>query len=854
MLRKKLFLIDGNAYAYRAYYAVPGLNAPDGRPVGAVYGFVRMLNKLKEDARPDYLGACFDLKGPTLRHKKYSEYKIQRKPMPDDLQAEMLLIKEIVCAYNIPIFELSGYEADDIIATLAVRFKAEVDVYIASGDKDMLQLVDEYVKIYSSQKEDNIIDGQKVAERYKVSPSQITDLLALTGDSSDNIPGVPGIGLKTAAELLGTFGSLEKILENTRSIPQQKRRQLLEEFSEQARLSKDLATVVTSVPLEMELAELKIKCSDSAQLKKIFQELGFKSFYRSLLEEDSSINAVEELIEIIDSKEKLDFITDEFSRANIISFSIPNQNDDSVFEISHQEGRIIRICSNPLLPFDNIKKVLNPAFLDKKIVKVGFDIKAQFIFLEKLGLCIQEPFFDIMIAAYLLEPGELANTFMTVSDTYLGRVVKESQKVCAQLELHNILSGQLKEKGLWELFSNLEMPLLKILAQMERIGICVDRNLLFELGEKIDIKLKALTENIYKISGGQFNINSPKQLSEVLFNKLKLPMRKKGKSGPSTNVDVLKQLSDKHPLPQVILEYRELAKLKSTYVTGMLELVNPQTCRVHTSFNQAVTATGRLSSSSPNLQNIPARTETGRQIRGVFVSRACDWRLVSADYSQIELRILAHLAKDENLIKAFRLGLDIHTFTASLIFGVAKEDVDEKMRVLAKRVNFGIIYGMGAYGLARDIGVSNDEAKRFIEEYFHRYPAVKVYMEKQIEQARANGYVTTLLNRRRYIPNINSNDPMQRGFGERIAMNAPIQGSAADLIKMAMIVIDRVFNKEKLKAAMILQVHDELVFDAPDDELTTVKQIVTEAMENVLALDVPVKVGIKIGKNWKDME
>ncbi len=855
MQRKKLYLIDGNSYSYRAFYAITDLNNSKGQPTGAVFGFVNMLNKLRKEVKPDYLAICFDLKAPTLRHEKFYEYKANRKPMPDDLKIQMPIIKEVIGAYGIPVFQLAGYEADDIIATLAVQFKDMVDVFIVSGDKDMLQLVDKYINIYTPHKDDAITDEKRVFERYSVTPSQITDLLALAGDSSDNIPGVPGIGPKTAAELIREFGSLESILKNTQKIKQKKRKQLLEEFSEQARLSKELATIVCDVPIKVDLRRLEGAGEDTERLKKIFRELEFKSLYRDLIK-DSPVGNADLPLRVIQTGKELELFSKQFCKAKEFSLVVHKSDNTSEklksLEISFHEKEFIRIFFNQKLTLDDFKKILGPVFKRSDILKIGYDLKTACILLDECGIYLEEPLFDIMVAAYLLEPGAGKRTLSDIAGFYLGTNVNLSFQVCEQFSLRDILLKELKLKQMRDLFCRVEMPLVRVLATMQRNGILIDKKYLSRLGGEVDKKLNTLTENIFKVSGCEFNINSPKQLSEILFERLKLPIIKKGKSGPSTNVDVLTQLAGKHVLPAMILEYRELTKLKSTYIVGLLELIDEKTNRIHTTFNQTVTATGRLSSSNPNLQNIPVRTDSGRQIRAAFISSCVSWQLLCADYSQIELRILAHLSKDKILIKAFKDNLDIHTFTASLVFDVEHEKVTQKMRNMAKRVNFGIIYGMGPYALARDIGVSHKEAQKFIDEYFKRYPKVTEYLNGEIKKAREKGYVTTLLNRRRYIPQINAKDAMQRSFAERTAMNTPIQGSAADLIKAAMIDIYRTLKKEKLETKMLLQVHDELVFDVPNKEMGLVKKIVKDKMENVLELDVPVKVSFKMGNNWRD--
>ncbi len=857
MQRKKLYLIDGNSYIYRAFYAIGDLRATSGIPTGAVFGFVTMLNRLRADASPDYLAVCFDLKGPTLRHGGEVDYKKDRKPMPEDLVSQMQIVKEVIGGYGIPIFQLSGYEADDIIATLAVKFKEEVDILIASSDKDMLQLVDNYVKIYNPQKENKIVDDNQVFEKFKVKPSQITDLLALAGDSSDSIPGVPGIGPKTAAELLSVFNDLEGILSNTDKITQKKRKQLLEEFADQARLSKKLATVITDAPIDVSLERLKGGVQDTQTLKNIFQRLEFKNLYRNLVDLTPRENSDIKIQQIITEKELNDLLVN-LKKQKAVSLCVRADNENpqliSSIEISSDLKSIANIVISNQLTVLDVKHYLEEIFSDQNVLKIGYDIKNLCAIFAKNNIILDGQFFDIMVGAYLLEPGASRRTLGDIAGDYISRNIDYKIQAIEQINIKNVLSEELNSKGLLELFDSVEMPLVRVLALMECAGIKVDRNLLISMEKDILEKLKILTRKIYEISGCEFNINSPKQLSEILFDKLNLPSGKKGKSGFSTNVEVLKHLSLEHELPAMILEYRELAKLRSTYVIGMLDLIDPNDSRIHTTFNQTITATGRLSSSTPNLQNIPVRTKNGRKIRAAFKSKAEDWSLLSADYSQIELRVLAHMSKDEHLLSAFNQGLDIHTFTAALIFDIPENQVDKKMRYLAKRVNFGIIYGMGAYGLARDIEVSHAEAKKFIEDYFKRYPTVQNYLQKQIDHARQFGYVTTLLNRRRYIPQINTKNAMQRSFAERTAMNTPIQGTAADLIKLAMIKVSALLKQGEFKANMLLQVHDELVFEVPDNELEQVKKIVKQSMENVFNLDVPVKVDFKSGKNWRDMQ
>ncbi len=815
-----------------------------------------MLKKLRNDMNPEFIAVCFDLKGPTMRHEKFADYKVHRRPMPEELVLQMPVIKEIVNAYGISIFQLSGYEADDLIATLAVRLKKRVDVYIVSGDKDMLQLVDDRVKIYNPQKDQGIIDAEKVFQRFGVTPGQITDLLALTGDSSDNIPGVPGIGFKTAAQLLQDYGSLDGIFRNIDKISQKKRKESLEESREQAKLSRELATVISDAPINIDMEALKCQAEDKATLLRIFKDLDLRTFYQPLLaragslekefdkEEISSVSEFKALAEKLKAAEKISLLLSPASEDNggtrFLDIGVPG---DRIFTVKLNKSGTADLQKY----LKNILEKDNPR-------KTGYDLKSISLFFKKQGLDIRGLSFDCMIAAYLLEPSAGRQKIEEITFRYLNRPARSNALVLDLLELEGALGDELTEKDLGKLFNDVEMPLSGVLAEMEYCGIKVDVPLLKSLKKEMDGRLAGLTANIYKLAGCEFNINSPKQLSEILFEKLGLPVIKKGKSGPSTNHEVLARLSAEHELPAMILEYRETAKLQSTYVIGLLELADKATGRIHTSFNQTVTATGRLSSSEPNLQNIPVRTDAGRRIRAAFIAGAKDRLLLSADYSQIELRILAHLADDGKLIDAFRQGLDIHNFTASLVFGVEMDKVESKMRTLAKRVNFGIIYGMGPFALARDLDISHKEAKEFIANYFKRYPAVEGYLKRQIEEAQKNGFVTTLLNRRRYIPQIKARDAISRSFAERTAMNTPVQGTAADLIKAAMVRVFERFKKQKLQAEMLLQVHDELVFDVSRAELETVSALVKDSMENVLQLKVPVEVGIKVGKNWREME
>ena len=851
---KKLFLIDGNACCYRAYYAIKDLRTSEGQPTNAVYGFVKILNMLIKKEKPDYLGVAFDLKAPTFRHQKYEQYKAQRKPMPLELVSQIPLIKDIVRAYNIPLFEKEGFEADDILATIAEKAsKEEILVYIVSGDKDILQLVSDRVKVYNTHKEGLIYDSKKVKERYGVAPEKIIEILCLMGDASDNIPGVPGIGEKTAIELIKRFGSLEKVLANINEIKREATKNALREFGEQARIARDLLILDRNVPLKIDLERLRLKSPDKEKLNEIFTKLEFKSL---LLNRNN--NHSQKAIQKVDNlSEKEISLLRESSQ---FVFDIKLKDNFGIENISFiLQGREI------ILPRENIQQ-LKPVFEDKNLKKIGHNLKPQIVALANLGFFLKGISFDTQIAAYLLTPEQSNYDLKTLAFIYLSETFSNPSPVII-LRLKKVLEKRLKERNLFHLFTNVEIPLIKILADMEREGIGIDRNLLSKISANLEKKLRILNKDIYEIAGEEFNINSPLQLRKILFDKLKLPIVKKTKTGPSTSEEVLEQLSTRHSLPAAILEYRRLFKLKSTYVDTLPSLVNEKTGRIHTTFNQTVTSTGRLSSSNPNLQNIPIKSELGKEIRKVFVCRGL---FLSADYSQIELRILAHLCGDENLIEAFRRDLDIHNYTASLIFSLPVEKIDAEKRRIAKTVNFGIIYGMGAHRLSQDLKISHKQAEEFINAYFKRYPGVKVYIEEQIKEAREKGYVRTMLGRRRYVSEINSEEHNVRGFGERIAINMPVQGSAADLIKMAMIDVCQEIEKRHLKTRLILQVHDELLFEVPEEELSAnllrksgkvekeafskgVKEIIKERMEKVMQLKVPLKVDIKVGRSWGEL-
>jgi DNA polymerase-1 len=843
MNNKRIFLIDATAFCYRAFYAVSGLSTSFGQPTNAIYGFLNMLQKILKEKRPQFLGACFDISRDTFRLKKFAEYKKQRPAMPDDLAGQIHLIKEIVLAYGIPIFEKEGFEADDVIASLAKKARQQgFSVTIISSDKDILQLVDEEVRVFSPYKDaGTTYDRKKVIERFGVEPDKIPDIIALMGDAADNIPSVPGIGEKTAQELIKAFGSLEKLLDNVAGIKQQKLRAAISDNIENIKLSKELALLDSDMDLIPDLESLKIKGPDYKEISRLFKYLEFKKFLKDLPALDIDTPRAEAGI-IEDAQ-----LEGAFSAGDEMFFYSSGEGD-VIFAL---QGRILRLESQA----SNARKILS----DSRIKKISHDFKKIKVSFQQSDLVVEGAYFDTMVAAYLLDPAKREYSLADISADYLeepfgNAAIGSSEAVDLILKLRPKLEKELRQKQLWELFNSLEMPLVEVLADMELTGIKLDLKVLEELSGDLEKRLIKLVEEIYEQSGAQFNINSPKQLREILFNKLKLPVIKKSKTGPSTDEEVLRKLADKHKLPALLLEYRQLAKLKSTYVDALPELVSPKTGRLHSSFNQTGTETGRLSSSNPNLQNIPIKTEIGRSIRRAIIASAPGNYLLACDYSQIELRILAHLSKDESLIGAFREDKDIHRITASLIYGVAEEEVQEAMRNVAKRVNFGIVYGLSSYGLARDLNIPQAQAQTFIDQYFLRYPKVEGYIQQQIEKARKQGFVTTLLGRRRYIPEANNKNQGLRQFAERQAVNAPIQGSASDLIKLAMVEIHKEIKQKPWKSRMILQVHDELLFDVLPKELDEFVVLVKDRMENVLKLDVPVRVKIEKGKDWLNME
>jgi len=883
--RKKFILIDGHALLYRAFYALPQLTTTYGQIVNAAYGFTMILIRLLEEEKPEYITIAFDTPVPTFRHKEFKEYKAHRKKMPDELISQISIIKEIIKNYNIPFFSKEGYEADDIIGTLAKEAeKRNCNTIIVTGDKDAFQLISNHTKVMATIKgitEVKIYGEEDIREKFGVGPEKIVDILALKGDVSDNIPGVPGIGEKTALALIKELGSVENILNNPDKISIKSLREQIKKYEEQIRMSKKLATIVREVPIEYDFESFRVKLPNYEELWKIFNKLEFKNLLKKIAPQ---INHEKEKFKfnLIDTKEKLMKLTNIIIERKYFSFYLETSSDNSIsanilgiaLSFKNNENYYIPLFALNLL--ENSKCLspelvlgqLRSCFEDKETIKIGHHLKFTFVLFRRHKIELEGNNFDTLIAAYLLNPSSENYNLRNIFWEYLkylknnedkeGRqdTITSIENACENaqniLKLKDVLEEKMEEKKLISLFKNIETPLVKVLGEMEINGIKVDVTFLKKVSQKVDFRLGELKKTIYNLSGTEFNINSPKQLSVVLFEKLKLPVIKKTKTGYSTNADVLNILAPQHKVVSFILEYRELDKLKNTYIDKLPLLVNSKTKRIHTSFHQTVTSTGRLSSSEPNLQNIPIRTKVGREIRKAFIAEE-GFVLLSADYSQIELRILAHLSQDENLLNAFKNDEDIHAHTASGIFGLDQNIISKQMRRMAKIINFGIIYGMSSYGLAQNLGIGRGEAEKYISNYFYRYQGVKKYIEREKEEARKKGYVITLLNRRRYLEGINSKDKNICEFNERIAINAPIQGSAADLIKLAMIKISESFKRERFTSRLLLQIHDELVFEIYQPELEKAKGVIKDIMEHSLKLSVPIKINLQVGNNWAEL-
>ncbi|MCF8566213.1 DNA polymerase I [Alicyclobacillus tolerans] len=874
----KLMLIDGNSITYRAFFALPPLSNARGQYTNAVYGFTQMLLKMLQDEQPTHIAVAFDAGKQTFRHDYYQEYKGTRQKTPGELSEQFPLVREVLASFGIPALEVPNYEADDIIGTLSrLADEQGISTLIVSGDKDLLQLVSDNVHAVLTRRgitEVDHYDKQAVFDRFSLTPKQIIDLKSLMGDSSDNIPGVPGVGEKTAVKLLQAYPTLEKLLEHIDEVPGAKLKEKLTEHRDLAILSKKLATIYREVPLDIDIESLKYDGYSTEPVRKVFVQLEFKSLLDKISGEIDSSTATPgslpsnrytetEVTHVVDRGQLQelwkelqdqvgilpDFDHTDYQTANLLGLAIGSKQRAYYVSFAHD----IEVSDVRNLWTDDFSKTV----FDLKSLVVTLDGHAQ-------SLKPDSDWFDAMIASYLLNPsdGEVnlidiveRELNVTLSLSKLGQPGRQDELARLAMtlpELKKSLSTALSVQELDDLYNKVELPLTFVLAKMEVLGFLVNATRLKEFGAELQAKVKQLTEEIYASAGTEFNINSPKQLGEVLFDKLGLPAMKKTKTGYSTSADVLEKLAPYHDIVAKILEFRQLVKLDSTYVEGLLKVIRPETGRVHTCFHQALTATGRLSSSEPNLQNIPIRMEEGRKLRQTFEPTYPNWVILSADYSQIELRILAHLSGDEALIDAFRNDMDIHTRTAADVFEVPLDEVTPLMRRQAKAVNFGIVYGISDYGLAQNLNITRKQAADFIEGYFAKFPGVATYMKEIVAIAKKQGYVTTLLNRRRYLPDIHSRNFNLRSFAERTAMNTPIQGTAADIIKLAMVRIDTALAESDLKARMLLQVHDELIFECPQAETEVLRNLVAESMENALTLNVPLKVDIHEGTTWYD--
>jgi DNA polymerase-1 len=886
---KTLYLIDGTAYIHRAYHAIRGLSNSKGLPTNATFGFTRMLIKLIEDHNPQYAGMFFDAKGPTFRHEMFAEYKANRPPMPDDMVAQIPYIKEITAAFQLPIIEMQGYEADDLIGTYArIAEENGYAVVMVTGDKDFVQLVTDQAIIWDPMK-DVTIDAKSVKKSYGVEPPQMIEVMGLSGDATDNVPGVPGIGQKTALNLIQKHGGMQQLYQAVDSITKKKQRENLIQYRDQAFLSRDLVSIDTRAPVSNDLKAFEINPPDADALSELFKTLEFRQLqhtmsaktdlsnknYKAILEMD----ALEELIIRLESAYSFALDTETTSRnpmkAKLVGLSIALQAHEAFYiPCAHDY-----LGAPRQLALSEVLEKLRPILENPAIKKIGQNIKYDWLVLSRHGVNLDGVLFDTMVASYLLNPSKRAHNLDQIALDFLGHKTISYQEVAGKgknaisfnqvllekavpyacedaditLMAKDVLMPRLQEIGLTDLMDNVEMPLVPVLMRMETQGTCINIDRLHELSKSFEHQLEALEAGIYGLAGEEFNINSSQQLGNILFNKLKLPVLKKTKkkTGYSTDVDVLTRLAEEHEMPALVLKQRTLSKLKSTYADALIDLVNPETGRIHTSYNQTVTATGRLSSSDPNLQNIPIRSEEGMEIRRAFVPRN-GWHLVSADYSQVELRILAHYSDDEILIQAFLKDEDIHTRTASEVFQVSPSSITTELRRQAKAINFGIIYGMSAFGLSKQLGLSQKMAKIYIDNYFARYQGVKRFIDQTLIEAKQMKRTSTLLGRIRLLPDIGSSNINIRRAAERTAINTPIQGSAADLIKLAMINIDNAFRDRKLKSAMLLSVHDELVFEVPSEELDGIPPLVKEIMENIWDLKVPLKVNVAVGENWAE--
>lgn len=878
-----VMIIDGNSLMNRAFYGIRPLTTKEGIHTNAVMGFLNMMNKLVDEYKPTHLSVAFDLKGPTFRHKFFDDYKGTRKGMPDELRQQMPIIKEILDALNIHMMGIQGFEADDLIGTVAKHFGAQKDqVKVVTGDKDALQLTDDHVQILYAKKGEFLpYTKEMILEEFGVEPIKIIDFKGLAGDTSDNIPGIPGFGPKTATKLLVQFGSVEGVIEHAEEVTNKRWRGLIVEHADQAMLSKKLATIKIDVPVEFEDQALLMEEPKYETLIELLTKYELNRLLSRYKTQDLEVagDHIEEVIEprILENEEVIRDLRAIIKHEGSFTFDLINDKDniltDDILGMSiYVKGKYYYIPTDESVIL-SFKKI----FEDKEIKKYGHELKQEYLKLFRYGIHPEGFEFDTFIAAYLINPSiksyELSEllvkeNYQTIlsSEEFLGKgksAVKFTDKTKEELAdfaakqcfgiktLHQAYKEELKTQDLESLYKDVELPLVEVLADLEFQGMSVDQVALDEMDVTLSKKVQALTAEIYDLAGEEFNINSPKQLGVILFENLELPVQKKTKTGYSTSHDVLMKLKAEHEIIDKIMDYRTYSKLKSTYIDGLKAVINPVSGKVHSSFNQTVAVTGRLSSTDPNMQNIPIKLEEGRQIRKIFIAKD-DHEYVDADYSQIELRVLAHMSKDDTLIKAYTEDLDIHTLTASSVFHIPMEEVTRLQRSRAKEVNFGIVYGMSDFGLSENLKITRKEAKAYIENYFNQYKSVKTYMEDKVKECKEDGFVTTILNRKRNIPEIHSSNFNMRSFGERTAMNTPIQGSAADIIKIAMIKVYNALKEGNYKSKLLLQVHDELLIEATKDELEDVKKLLKDNMESAVDLIVPLKVDMNVGKNWYD--
>lgn len=890
----KLIVVDGNSIVNRAFYGIMGskmLQTADGTYTNAVYGFLAILFKELDEVKPDYIAVAFDLKAPTARHKMYDGYKANRKGMPEELAEQMPILKDVLRAMNITIIEKEGYEADDVLGTLSrIGENSGLDVVLLTGDRDSFQLATDKVSIYiprtkAGKTETEIFNRDKVLEVYGVEPKQMIEVKGLQGDTSDNIPGVPGIGEKTALSLVKKYGTIDHLYECVESNTDDlkgKQREKIAENKELAMLSKTLGTINLETPIEKSIEDLKMKEWNKSEVYKIFKELKFNRYIDrfNLKEEIVENDNVEPTMTMdfekaVINAEKFNDIKKKVIENKVCYFYVETVEDtNSIIKKKIKSISIYIKDENKVCDYkvSNILE-LKDIFESEDVLKCSYDLKDIYILCEEAGINPKNFMFDIRIAGYLLNSTTNQYSISDLMNEYLGIDInvddgkqeqlnlfdvqeeKENEQIAVYAysigRLHDVLEKDLKEKGMYDLFNNIEMPVLEVLADMQYRGMYVDKNELIAYGDELKVKLDELTNKIHELAGEEFNINSTKQLGEVLFEKLKLPVIKKTKNGYSTDVDTLEKLQCEHEIIEYILEYRQLAKLNSTYIEGMIPYINKNTGRIHSYFHQTVTATGRISSTEPNLQNIPTRIEIGKKLRKVF-KPAENKIFLDADYSQIELRVLAHVSKDETMVDNFIHDEDIHAQAASRVFGVPLDEVTKELRSKAKAVNFGIVYGISDFGLAGQIHSSRKQAKQYIEQYLEKYNGIKTFMDEAVEDAKKKGYIETMYNRRRYIPELTSKSYMVRKFGERVAMNTPIQGTAADIMKIAMINVFRELKNRNLNSKIVLQVHDELLIETDIKEKDEVREILVNNMEHAAKLLVPLKVEVAEGENWYD--